>query len=135
MLETPDSRKCILIVDDQPFIAKIIEFNLDRARYWVEYCRDAEAALIRLKNAPPDLIISDIFMPKVTGPELCQFVRNTLHLTRLPIIMLTSHGDAGAAEESLNAGATAFMTKPFSPRELSAKIDELLVPSAADGHG
>ena len=126
MPETSDSRKYILIVDDQPFIAKIIEFNLDRARYRVEYCRDAEAALIRLKNAPPDLIISDIFMPKVTGPELCRFVRETLNLRCLPIIMLTSQGDAGAAEESLNAGATAFMTKPFSPRELSAKIDELL---------
>jgi len=126
MPKTTDSRKRILIVDDQPFIAKIIEFNLDRARYQVEYCRDAEAALIRLKNTPPDLVISDIFMPKVTGIELCRFVRETLMLTQLPIIMLTSQGDAEAAEASLNAGANTFMTKPFSPRELSAKIDELL---------
>jgi len=126
MPKTTDSRKRILIVDDQPFIAKIIEFNLDRACYQVEYCRDAEAALIRLKNTPPDLVISDIFMPKVTGIELCRFVRETLMLTQLPIIMLTSQGDAEAAEASLNAGANTFMTKPFSPRELSAKIDELL---------
>ena len=123
---TSDSRKCILIVDDQPFIAKIIEFNLDLNRYRVEYYRDSEAALIRLGTAVPDLVISDIFMPKITGPELCRLIREKLQLTKLPIIMLTSQGDSGAAEESLNAGANAFMTKPFSPRELCAKIDALL---------
>jgi len=126
MPEIPDNRKHILVVDDQPFIAKLIEFNLDQAKYQIDYCRDPEAALIRLKTAPPDLLITDVCMPKITGPELCRQARQSLQLEEMPIIILTSRWDTATTTEAIISGASAFMTKPFSPRELAAKVAALL---------
>lgn len=122
--------KTILVVDDQPFIAKLIEFNLARHNYVVVPCRDPLQALATIEALQPDLLIVDIRMPVMSGTELCQRLRTMPCAAATPIIVLTSQGQADLEAEARAAGANVFMTKPFSPRVLAAKVNELLAAVA-----
>ena len=119
--------KRIVIVDDQPFVARVIQVNLAREHYQVLACQDPLDVLRRLDELAPDLLILDIGMPTMNGVELCHRIRLTPVGRLIPIIMLTAQGDSANEEDARRAGASAFMTKPFSPRELAATVNELLV--------
>ncbi|MFA5205160.1 MAG: response regulator [Lentisphaeria bacterium] len=132
MTQPPPKRR-ILVVDDQPFIAKLIEINLPREEFTVLAYRSPLAALAQADSLAPDLMILDVRMPEMTGVELCRHLRQRPHFQQTPIIILTAQGETTTENEARDAGATVFMTKPFSPRGLSAKLRELLAAAPVPG--
>lgn len=126
MPDLVDNRLPVVVIDDQPFIAKLIEVNLAKDCLEVVYFRDPCEALQKLAALQPGVLIVDVRMPQMSGLEFCQQVRRRPEIARVPIIMLTAQGETATEAECLKAGATAFMTKPFSPKGLSAKVRELL---------
>ena len=121
-----ESQYKILIIDDQPFIIKLIQYNLKRAGYITEALTDGLEALRLIDTIAPDLIILDLRMPTITGTDLCREFRKKDHLKNIPIIVLTAQVPGEAADEVIAAGATDFMTKPFSPVELLANVKKYL---------
>jgi DNA-binding response OmpR family regulator len=126
------ARKRILVVDDQPFVALVIRVNLAREQYEVLSCQDPVDVLRRFETLAPDLLILDLCMPVLNGVELCRRIRLTRTGERVPIIMMTGHGDSASEEEALQAGVSAFMTKPFSPRALAETVARLLAGNGGD---
>ena len=118
--------KKILIIDDQPFVLKLIEYNLKKNGYETVTETNGLKAFDQIEKIKPDLIILDVRMPHISGNDLCICFRNRDITSTTPIIMLTGHIDADSEEVSINAGANAFMTKPFSPYELINTIKKLL---------
>lgn len=119
----------ILVVDDQPFIAKLVEVNLPRDEFAVLACGNPLEALANVDALAPELMILDVRMPRMSGVELCRLLRQRPSLRAVPIIILTAQGETTTEAEARAAGADAFMTKPFSPKGLSAKIRDLLAAS------
>ncbi|HHV07874.1 MAG TPA: response regulator transcription factor [Firmicutes bacterium] len=113
----------ILVVDDEEPIADILEFNLKKDGYQVEVAYDGQQALTKAKGFQPDLVILDIMLPKLDGWQVCQRLRQ--HST-VPIIMLTAKDDETDKVLGLELGADDYVTKPFSPRELLARVRALL---------
>lgn len=113
----------ILVVDDEEPIADILEFNLKKEGYQVEIAFDGEAALAKAASFKPDLIILDIMLPKLDGWTVCQRLRQN---STVPIIMLTAKDEETDKVLGLELGADDYVTKPFSPRELLARVRALL---------
>ncbi|MDI3538109.1 MAG: two-component system, OmpR family, response regulator VicR [Bacillota bacterium] len=113
----------ILVVDDEGPIADILEFNLRKEGYQVEIAFDGEAALAKAVSFKPDLIILDIMLPKLDGWTVCQRLRQN---STVPIIMLTAKDEETDKVLGLELGADDYVTKPFSPRELLARVRALL---------
>ncbi len=118
--------KKILIIDDQPFIIKLIQYNLKKRGYKTITETDGLKALENIDKTSPDLVIMDIRMPKITGTELCIKFREKDNMKDIPIIILTGQLEEDTEEISRESGATDFMTKPFSPLELIKKIEQYL---------
>lgn len=118
--------KKILIVDDEPNIALSVEFLMKREGYEVAIARDGQEALDLLPETDPDLMVLDVMMPRKNGFEVCSEVRNDPNFSGLPILMLTAKGREAEMKKGLSLGADAYITKPFSTRELVAKVIELL---------
>lgn len=116
----------ILIVEDEPAIATLIRFNLEAAGYRVATAERVSDAEKLLKNELPDLILMDYMLPDVSGVEYIQQLRGQIRTQNLPIIMLTARSEESDKELGLNIGADDYITKPFSPRELIARINALL---------
>lgn len=116
----------ILIAEDEPSIVLSLEFLLRGAGYEVTVARDGNQALRTACLTKPDLIVLDIMLPLLDGFEVCRQVRENETLGHTKILMLTARGRGSEVEKSLALGAGAFMTKPFSTRELVRKIGELL---------
>lgn len=114
------NNKKILIVDDEPSISKLIEFNLKLAGFEVYCVEDGEAVFESLRIFRPDLIILDLMLPKMNGIEVCRILRNQNNA--VPIIMLTALQDVSDKINGLDHGADDYMTKPFSPQELISRI-------------
>jgi DNA-binding response OmpR family regulator len=125
-------KRRILVVDDQPFIAKLVEVNLSRDEFVVMARGNPLEALANIDALAPDLMILDVRMPGMSGVELCRRLRQRANPCRVPIIILTAQGETTTEAEARAAGADAFMTKPFSPKGLSAKIRDLLAASPSD---
>ena len=125
-------RKRILVVDDQPFVARLIEFNLTRQQHEIIACRDPLDVLNRVEALRPDLFIIDVRMPGMSGTDLCRQLRDLPLLCRVPIIILTAQGGSATEAAARDVGADYFMTKPFSPKELAAKVEELLARAVPD---
>ncbi|MGI6128528.1 MAG: response regulator [bacterium] len=113
----------ILVVDDEEPIADILEFNLKKDGYQVEVAFDGEQALIKAHSFQPDLVILDIMLPKLDGWQVCQRLRQN---STVPIIMLTAKDEETDKVLGLELGADDYVTKPFSPRELLARVRALL---------
>ncbi|GIP15586.1 alkaline phosphatase synthesis transcriptional regulatory protein PhoP [Paenibacillus montaniterrae] len=113
-------QKKILIVDDEPSISKLIEFNLKLAGFEVMCVEDGEAVFRSLRTFRPDLIILDLMLPKMSGIEVCRMLRDQNNA--VPIIMLTALHDVADKINGLDNGADDYMTKPFSPQELISRI-------------
>ena len=116
----------ILVVEDEPAIQALIEVNLRRAGHVVQIAADAETARRLVQQALPDLILLDWMLPGMSGIELARRLRNDERTRAVPIIMLTARGDEQDKILGLETGADDYITKPFSPRELLARIKAVL---------
>ncbi len=116
----------ILVVEDEPAIREMVGFALGQARFKVLEAADADQALVTMIDEDPDLILLDWMLPGSSGLELARRVRRDEHTRDIPIIMLTARGEEDDKILGLEAGADDYVTKPFSPRELVARIRALL---------
>ncbi|MCB1754758.1 MAG: response regulator [Gammaproteobacteria bacterium] len=118
--------KKVLIVDDEPNILLSLEFIVQKSGYSVATAQDGEAALEKIKDWSPDLVLLDINMPKLDGFEVCQLLREDSRWNALKIIMLTAKGRQVEREKGLALGADDYITKPFSTQDVINKISVLL---------
>lgn len=116
----------ILIADDEPNIVISLEYLMKRQGYDVSVARDGQEALDMVARHAPDLILLDVMMPHKSGFEVCQALRAQPQWADLRILMLTAKGRDTDIAKGLALGADAYMTKPFSTRELVDKVQELL---------
>ncbi|MFL6042246.1 MAG: response regulator transcription factor [Gaiellales bacterium] len=118
----------ILIVEDERNIASFVSMYLKNARYTVEIARDGAEALQKAENAKPDLVVLDLMLPDIDGLEVCRQIRSS---SDVPILMLTARDDDIDKIVGLEVGADDYLTKPFNPRELVARIKSILRRSTA----
>ena len=116
--------KKVLVVDDEESIVTLLEYNLSQAGYEVITAYDGETGLQKAKNENPDFIVLDLMLPKMDGMEVCKELRNDQITT--PILMLTAKDDEIDKVLGLELGADDYMTKPFSPREVVARVKAIL---------
>jgi DNA-binding response OmpR family regulator len=116
----------ILIADDEPNILISLEYLMQREGYDVAVARDGQEALDAARAVPPALLLLDVMMPRKTGFEVLQELRTDDGLRALKVLMLTAKGRETDVAKGLALGADAYMTKPFSTRELVDKVRELL---------
>jgi len=124
----------ILIVEDEPDIVELLKYNLEAADYEVGIARDGDEAEISLAERQPDALLLDWMLPGVSGIELCRRIRRRPETRMLPIIMLTARGEENDRLRGLDSGADDYVTKPFSPAEVIARLRAVLrraLPSAA----
>jgi len=112
----------ILVVDDEEPIQELLRFNLEKEGYLVRGAKDGQEALQHVENDQPDLIVLDLMLPGMDGLEVCRKLRSNQKFQQIPIIMLTAKGEEFDKVLGLELGADDYMTKPFSPRELLARI-------------
>ena len=118
--------KRVLIVDDEPNIVISLEFLMKREGFEVSVARDGSEALERIRGERPDLVVLDVMMPKLNGFEVCQAVRADPALAQTRIVMLTAKGREAEMNKGLALGADAYIAKPFSTRDLVARVKSLL---------
>ena len=120
----------VLLADDEPHIRRILITVLETARFHVTAVRDGLAALDQLRaDHTYDIVLLDLMMPGASGLEVLAGVRAMAHREGIPVIILTAKGQEADRAEAFRLGANDFITKPFSPRKLLVRIDELLVSS------
>jgi len=122
--------KHVLIADDEPNIVISLEFLMKREGHRVSVARDGDAALEAIRRERPDLVLLDVMMPGKSGFEVCQAVRGDETLAGVKILMLSAKGRDTDLAKGSALGADAYMTKPFSTRELADKVREMLGPAA-----
>jgi phosphate regulon transcriptional regulator PhoB len=116
----------ILIVEDESDIAELIRYNVERAGYQAQVLRDGHQALQSLRREVPDLLVLDLMLPGMDGLELCRRLRAEPATRALPIIMVTAKGEETDRVVGLEMGADDYLVKPFSPRELVARLRAVL---------
>ncbi len=116
----------VLVVDDEPPLTMMLRYNLERAGFDVRVCEDGEAALAAVAEDPPDVILLDWMLPAVSGLEVCRRIRRAEPTRGVPIIMLTARGEEADRVRGLDTGADDYVTKPFSPVELIARMRALM---------
>jgi len=122
--------KKILIVDDEPNIVTALEYLLQHSGYEVLLAQDGEEALQQVERHLPDLVLLDVMMSLKSGYEVCQRMRERAEWRHIKIIMLSAKGREAEVNKGLSIGADSYVTKPFSNKDLVAKIDELLGSAA-----
>lgn len=121
----------ILVVDDDPQIVRLIRSYLEQSAYQVQTAADGESALQMLRSSRPDLMILDVMLPGRDGWQIIHAVRNDAQLASLPIIMLTARIEDTDRIVGLEMGADDYMTKPFNPREVLARVRAVLRRTAS----
>lgn len=117
----------ILVAEDEPHIRRILMTLLETADFEVDMASDGKEALALLESTTAyDLLITDLMMPHLTGLEVLASLREMDHRAGIPVVMLTAKGQDADRERALELGAQDFLTKPFSPKKLLARIQELL---------
>ena len=116
----------ILVVDDEDDIRELLRFNLAKAGFAVEVVASGEEAVSRVKRAVPDLLVLDRMLPGLDGLDVCRVLKGTPATAHVPIVMLTAKGEDADIVEGLDLGADDYITKPFSPRVLVARIKAVL---------
>jgi two-component system alkaline phosphatase synthesis response regulator PhoP len=116
----------ILVVDDEAYIVELVKFNLEKEGYEVVVAHDGLKALDMVRTEEPDLIILDIMLPRMDGLEVCRLVKQDQALKAIPIIMLTAKGEEFDTILGLEMGADDYIKKPFSPREMIARVNARL---------
>lgn len=125
----------VLIVEDEVDIAHLIEFHLKREGYTTRIAHSGADALDKLDREPPALVLLDIMMPDVDGLEVCRRMKREPNLRNIPIIMVTARGEESDIVVGLELGAEDYITKPFSPRVLVARVKTVLRRKSADTSG
>jgi DNA-binding response OmpR family regulator len=116
----------ILIVEDDKDISELIAHSLRKAGHVTDHVSSGTAALMRVKDARPELVLLDVMLPGMDGFHVCQALRSDPSTAAIPIIMLTARGEESERIAGLELGADDYVTKPFSPRELTARVAALL---------
>jgi DNA-binding response OmpR family regulator len=123
--------QCILVVDDEPAVSDLLAYNLRKAHFEVLVAADGREALRLAGEAAPDLILLDLMIPEVDGLDVCRELRKS---SNVPIIMITARGEEIDRVVGLELGADDYVTKPFSVRELMARIKAVLRRTHSDEH-
>lgn len=118
--------KLIFVIDDEPDIVELVTIHLKKAMFKVKGFSDAESFYRFLDEKIPDLIILDLMLPDADGLEICKYLKKEDKFSSIPIIMLTAKGDETDKILGLEFGADDYVTKPFSPRELVARVKAVL---------
>ena len=113
----------VLVVDDEPIVREVVIRYLQREGYTTLEASDGELARIMLESQKPDLVVLDVMLPGTDGLELCRWIRSR---SELPVILLTARGEEADRIVGLELGADDYVTKPFSPRELAARVRTVL---------
>jgi DNA-binding response OmpR family regulator len=119
----PDMPGRIVVVDDDPTVADVVGRYLVRDGHTVECIHDGQAALRRIAESPPDLVVLDLMLPGIDGLEVCRRLRQQ---GPIPVVMLTALGDEADRLVGFETGADDYVTKPFSPRELAMRVRSVL---------
>src|SRR3546814_481254 len=120
------ARPRILLVEDDPNLAELVRYNLEREDFEVETTPDGEEALLLARETPPDLVVLDWMIESLSGIEVCRRLRRLPETANVPIIMLTARVEEEDRIRGLETGADDYITKPFSPRELAARVSAVL---------
>ncbi|MBI5852547.1 MAG: response regulator [Planctomycetes bacterium] len=116
----------VLVVDDEPFIARSLAFVLRKGKYQVLEARDGQEALAIIEREHPDLVFLDVMMPKLDGFQVVEKVRSNSALDGVRIVLLTARGQDADREKGHTVGADAYVTKPFSPTKILEQARQLL---------
>jgi phosphate regulon transcriptional regulator PhoB len=116
----------VLIIEDDPDIVELLRYNLEREDFEVDAAFDGRTGLEKIKRGSSDLVVLDLMLPQLSGIELCKEIRKRPELASLPVIMLTARGEEADRVLGLELGADDYVTKPFSVRELVARVKALL---------
>ena len=120
------ARARLLLVEDDPALAELLIWHFEREEFEVEHTPDGEEALLLAKESPPDLVLLDWMIEGLSGLEVCRRLRRLPDTANVPIIMLTARGEEEDRVRGLETGADDYVTKPFSPRELVARVGAVL---------
>jgi two-component system alkaline phosphatase synthesis response regulator PhoP len=118
--------KTVLIVEDEHDLIKLLKYNLEKEGFRVNYTTEGSLALAEIRRDEPDLVILDLMLPGVDGLEVCRQLRRHDKYASIPILMLTARGEEADRVVGLEIGADDYVTKPFSMRELIARVRALL---------
>ena len=121
-----NSGQKILVVEDEPDIAKLVSYNLTQERFKVVTAEDGEQALKTIQREKPNLVVLDLMLPGLSGIEVCKLLREREETAKLPILMLTAKAGEADRVLGLELGADDYLSKPFSPRELVARVRAIL---------
>jgi two-component system phosphate regulon response regulator PhoB len=116
----------ILLVEDEPAISDVVKYNLERNGYRVRGAPDGDEALLMIKEEKPDVVVLDWMLPSISGLEICRALRRQKETQNIGIIMLTARGEETDRIRGLDSGADDYVSKPFSPSELVARVGALL---------
>lgn len=125
--------KRILVVEDEADLAELLAYNLRRAGYETEVCREGAAGLRRAIELIPDLLILDLMLPNISGLQIARQIRTNPKTTRTPILMLTAKAEEADQVAGLQVGADDYVTKPFSMKVLLARVEAMLRRSRTAG--
>lgn len=120
------ANESILVVDDEEDVLELVRYNLDKSGYQVETASSGEEALTKARRKLPDLLILDLMLPGMDGLEVCKKLKNDAKTEGLPIIVLTAKGEETDIVTGLELGADDYVTKPFSPKVLIARVRRIL---------
>ena len=129
------ARETVLVVDDERDILELVKYNLDKEGYTVTTVASGEDALLATRSRMPDIIVLDLMLPGVDGLEVCRRLKADPKTSGIPIVMLTAKGDEADVVTGLELGAADYVTKPFSPRVLTARIRAVLRRDSAEDAG
>lgn len=121
-----EAKRRILIVDDEADLVELVSYNLKKEGFAVDAANDGESALKKIRREGYDLLVLDLMLPGLQGLEMCRIIRNDQKTAGLPVIMLTAKGEEVDKILGLEIGADDYVTKPFSPKELIARIKAVL---------
>jgi two-component system, OmpR family, phosphate regulon response regulator PhoB len=116
----------ILVVEDEPALATLLRYNLEKEGFSVAEAHDGEEALLQLSERTPDAVLLDWMLPQVSGLEICRRIRRTPQWRTLPVIMLTAKGEEADRVRGLEGGADDYVVKPFGVTELVARLKAVL---------
>ena len=115
----------IIVAEDDRAVRELVEFKLSSAGHEVQMEEDGQAALDAIKASPPDVVVLDWMMPHLTGIEVCMAIRADPELAHIPVLLLTARAQEADVEKGRQAGADDYLVKPFSPRDLLARVEGL----------
>ncbi len=125
--------KKVLIADDEPNIVTSLEYLMQKKGYEVKIARNGDEALALVESFLPDVVLLDVMMPRKSGYEVCQQIRERPDWQHIKVVMLSAKGREAEVNKGLSLGADSYVTKPFSNQELIAKIEGLLGGGANPG--